>query len=335
MLSLFSATLLLLASLSHTTLADQLPLSSSTLIGSIPHLGFGTWNLKVSHSNTSDAVSAAIQAGYRHIDCAAAYGNQKDVGRGIKEGMKKVGLKREDLWITSKLWNDQYGFTSFVKGVEEGLNETLRELGMDYLDLYLMHWPVGNAPDGTLDYDYVQTWRAMEYLPSTGKVLNIGISNFSPTQLRELMHSASIKPAVHQMEMHPYLQQVDWLMHHRRHGIHVTAYSPLGNSNPTYSPDSTDLPPPLLQNKEILAIAEKANCTAAQVALAWGRSRGTSVIPKSSHVSRIEENYGAKTCILWSDDTKRIEALGEKYLHRFNNPSKGWGVDLFEGLDGV
>ncbi|KAK5001521.1 hypothetical protein LTR16_006879, partial [Cryomyces antarcticus] len=162
MLSLFSATLLLLASLSHTTLADQLPLSSSTLIGSIPHLGFGTWNLKVSHSNTSDAVSAAIQAGYRHIDCAAAYGNQKDVGRGIKEGMKKVGLKREDLWITSKLWNDQYGFTSFVKGVgwpadvEEGLNETLRELGMDYLDLYLMHWPVGNAPDGTLDYDYVQ-----------------------------------------------------------------------------------------------------------------------------------------------------------------------------------
>jgi alcohol dehydrogenase (NADP+) len=138
------------------------------------------------------------------------------------------------------------------------------------------------------------------------------------------------------MELHPYLQQSWWLALHRALGIKVTAYSPLGNSNPTYDHGKgKEYPPSLLKNEVLVEIAEKRNCTAAQLALAWGMERGTSVIPKSKHEGYIVENFEADKCLLRKGDLKKIEKLGKKFLTRFNNPSKGWGVKLFEGLDGI
>lgn len=217
--------------------------------------------------------------------------------------------------------------------MEEALDKTLSDLGLDYLDLYHMHWPVASTSHGNEIY-YVDTWKAMVQLVQSGKTRHIGISNFAPAQLETLLNSTTHKPSVHQMEMHPYLQQNDWLAYHQVHGIHVTAYSPLAGTNPTY--DGRSKPPvQLLNNKAIKKIAKKRGCTAAQVALAWGQSRGTSVIPKSSHAGRIEENFGSKKCELEDADYKVIAELGEEDTFRYNNPSKGWGVKLYDGLEGA
>lgn len=199
-----------------------------------------------------------------------------------------------------------------------------------------MHWPVASS-HGKNNISYIDTWQAMTRLLDTHKVRHIGISNFSPGQMLELKTHSRVKPYTHQMEMHPYLQQPDFLLFHQEAGIHVTAYSPLGNANPTYgSPgDEHDAPPPLLENDVIRGIAAEKECTTAQVALAWGLSRGTSVIPKSAHAERIEENFEATRCMLEVEDFAKIRMLGEKKLTRFNNPGKGWGVKLFEGLDGA
>ena len=175
----------------------------------------------------------------------------------------------------------------------------------------------------------------MEALLPTGKVRNIGVSNFSPHQLNELIVNAKIKPAVHQFELHPYLQQTDWVEWHHQHGISVTAYSPLANLNPIYDSPGQDvkLPPSLLKDKKISDIAEARGCTNAQVALAWGMGRGTSVIPKSQHTDRIKENYDSMKCELKDEDYKAMKAVGKKYLHRFNKPGRSWGVPLYEGLE--
>ena len=175
----------------------------------------------------------------------------------------------------------------------------------------------------------------MEQLLETNKVRNIGVSNFSPAQMKDLIRHSTIKPAVHQFELHPYLHQVDWVEWHSDNGISVTAYSPLGNLNPIYeSPgNSKSKPPSLLQNEDITDIAQRRGCTNAQVALAWGMTRGYSVIPKSQHADRIRENWGSTKCSLDASDNDIIERVGKQYLKRFNDPSKGWSVSLFEGLD--
>lgn len=177
----------------------------------------------------------------------------------------------------------------------------------------------------------------MEELLITGKVRNIGVSNFSPNQLQDLIARSTIKPYVHQFELHPYLQQVEWMQWHKEHNIHVTAYSPFANLNPIYEApgESKDTPPSLLENGDITNIAKKRGCTNAQVALKWGMDRKTSVIPKSSHANRIRENLASLNCVLEDEDYAVIEKLGQKYLKRFNNPSKGWDVPLYEGLEGV
>lgn len=302
------------------------PLPAS--IPSIPPLGFGTWNLD--KSNASEAVSIALRTGYRHLDCAAIYGNEKEVGKGIKDGLESIGLDRSSVWITSKLWNDHHQ----VNQVEQALDKTLSDLGLEYLDLYLMHWPVTSS--GGHNYiDYLDAWFGMEKALLTGKVRHIGVSNFSPSQLRRLIAEGNIRPDVHQFELHPYLQQLDFVQFHKDNGIDVTAYSPLANLNPTYgSPgESKDAPPSLLVNEDITEIAKERGCTNAQVALAWGMGRGHSVIPKSQHADRIKENYASANCKLEEEDYITIEKLGKKYLKRFNNPSDGWGVSLFEGLE--
>lgn len=172
----------------------------------------------------------------------------------------------------------------------------------------------------------------MARLHSTTKLRHIGVSNFSPAQLKDLIRNSGAKPAVHQFEIHPYLPQADWIDFHNTHGIAVTAYSPFANTNPTYNSGDDD-PPLLLKNRDMLAIAAARGCTTAQVALVWGMSRGYSVIPKSSHVEYIRENFGAIGCELDGEDLERIDALSEKYLKRFNNPSRDYGVKLFEGLE--
>jgi len=308
-------------------LARQIPLSDH-FISSPPLLGYGTWNLE--KTNASEAVAYAINTGYRHIDCAAAYGNEKEVGKGIAKGLEEAGLNRRDIWVTSKLWNDHHRPDLVMKGLEK----TIDDLGLDYLDLYLMHWPVASSGSEN-ELRYLETWRAMEKLPRSGMVRNVGVSNFSPRQITHLISHSRIKPFAHQMELHPYLQQSAWVQWHHAHDIHVTAYSPLANSNPTYGDPSESDIPALLKNKAVERIAEERGCTPATVALAWGMSRGTSVIPKSQHADRIAENFGAKECDMEFKDFKAIEDLGRKYLHRFNNPSKSWGVDLYEGLDGA
>lgn len=171
----------------------------------------------------------------------------------------------------------------------------------------------------------------MESLVSKGKTLRIGVSNFDPPQLSHLLEHAIIKPSVHQFELHPYLQQKDFLHWHHHFGIAVTAYSPLANLNPIY--DSPHAPPSLLELKEITTIAKKRGCTNVQVALKWGMQRGTSVIPKSQHADRIRENYGALECELEKEDHEVIEEVGERFLKRFNNPGEGWGVPLYKGLE--
>ncbi|KAF1952656.1 Aldo/keto reductase [Byssothecium circinans] len=299
-----------------------------------PLIGFGTWNLKESPENTTSAVAIAIEAGYRQIDCAAAYGNEKEVGKGIAKGLEKAGLKREEIWITSKLWNDHHD----PDRVEAGLNQTLSDLGLDYLDLYLMHWPVGKGPtDESYRFDYYTTWQAMIKLLDTGRVRHIGVCNFAPMELLDLIRNTAVKPAVHQMELHPYLPQTKWIRMHQEHGISITAYSPLGNMNPTYGDRSRrplttqNKAPLLLKNKVVVEIAEKRECTPAQVVLAWGISRGTSVIPKSKHEEYIKENLEAQKCMLEERDLDALGELGEEPV-RFNNPSKGWNVELFQGL---
>jgi diketogulonate reductase-like aldo/keto reductase len=169
-------------------------------------------------------------------------------------------------------------------------------------------------------------------LPKT-KVRNKGISNFSPHQLRKLISSTGVTPFAHQMELHPYLQQSAWLTAHQALGISVTAYSPLANSNPIYDSSPRATPPPLLQNDLVGRIAEKRNCTPAQVALSWGIGRGTSVIPKSSHVEHIRENFAASACELKAEDLAEIKLMERDYVKRFSNPSENWGVTLFEGLE--
>ena len=213
--------------------------------------------------------------------------------------------------------------------VEEAIDETLQKFDVGYLDLYHMHWPVADGYFGRKYIDYLDTWGAMTLLVEKGKTKHIGVSNFDPHQLKTLLNHTAHPPAVHQMELHAYLQQNDWIEFHEKNGIHVTAYSPLAGTNPTY--DAGD-PVQLLSNKVITKIASKRGCTAAQVALQWGMSRGTSVIPKTSHKERVEENFKTLECVLKKKDLEKIDEL-EKEHHRYNNPSKSWGLDLYEGLE--
>jgi len=217
---------------------------------------------------------------------------------------------------------------------EKGLKETLAELNLEYLDLYLMHFPVGAGRK----FDHVETWKCMETLVRTSgpRTRFIGISNFSPKQLDELLASnPKIKPKVHQMELHPYLQQNDWVARHKKEGITVVAYAPLGNTSPPYrtlgGPNS---PMPLLTNPVIIDIAKKHGCTPAQAVLAWNMRRGVGVIPKSVHVDRQKENFLAQgKCLLTDEDDAKIKGMEGKWVGRFNNPCSMMRMPCFQGME--
>lgn len=294
----------------------------------MPALGLGTWKSKP--GEVYAAVKAAVRLGYRHLDCAAAYANEAEIGQALSECFSEGLVSRADMWITSKLWNDAHAPDAVIPALEK----TLKNLQLEYLDLYLVHWPVAlrpgvffpRSPDDLISLDELPiaaTWERMEAAVDQGLCRHIGVSNFSVARLRELMDSARIKPEANQVEMHPYLQQPALLAFCRENDICVTAYSPLGSLDRPSMLKAQD-EPMLLEDPRITAIAGKHQVTAAQVLLAWALERGTSVIPKSVNPERMRENLAAADVRLDREDMQAIAALDRDYRYV---TGKFWAIE--------
>lgn len=274
----------------------------------LPVIGLGTW---LSNKNeVYDAVLQAIRIGYRHIDCAYIYGNEKEIGLALQEAFKSGIVKREDLFITSKLWNSDHA----PERVEFAIRKSLKDLQLDYLDLYLIHWPVAfktgheQAKDASdlftrNEMPILTTWQAMENVKELGLTKHIGVSNFNIPKLQLLINEGRIKPEVNQVELHPYLQQNELVEFCNQNQILLTAYSPLGSRRLVQSEAG------LTREKQIIEIAEKHACSSVQVLLAWGIQRGIAVIPKSVNANRILENYNSLDVKLDDEDLKHIHCL--------------------------
>jgi len=275
----------------------------------------GTW--QSAPGEVEHAVEAALRCGYRHIDTALAYGNEAEVGRGIKAS----GVPREEIWITTKLDNPWH------KRVQEGIDSSLKSLDVDYVDLYLMHWPCSTDPNDLTkhlpDWDYVKTWIEMQKLPATGKVRNIGVSNFGIRHFEKLFAHPEFKimPAVNQIELHPNNPSPKLVAYNTSKGIHSTGYSCLG---------STDSP--LYKDQTLLDLAEKKGKTVQQVLLVWGIQKGWSVIPKSVNPKRVQANFDIDGWELTEEEMKTIDGL----KGRFKVCGDAWlpkGVKVFFGDD--
>ncbi len=300
----------------------------------IPALGLGTW--KSNKGEVATAVSEALKIGYRHIDCAPIYMNEQEVGTALGTALQSGAVQREELWITSKLWNNVHA----KKHVRPALEKTLRELQLDYLDLFLIHWPVHFQPNvmfprrpeeyiAPADIPIGETWQAMETLVEKGLCRFIGICNFNLGRLQELKAQARIQPLMNQIELHPYLQQVEMLEYCRANGTLLTAYAPLGSGDRPAGMKKAD-EPSLLNHPTILEIAAKQRFTSGQVLLAWALSRGTVVIPKSINPGRLRENFAAADLSLDPDDIKAINTLeaGFRYVDGsfFASPGSPYSV---------
>ncbi|KAM0721292.1 hypothetical protein Q7P37_003580 [Cladosporium fusiforme] len=289
---------------------------------SIPAVGLGTW--QSGPGEVAAAVEHALKSGYRHIDAAFVYQNEKEVGEGLKKAFA-AGIKREDIFVTSKLW-----CTFHRTGLQEKcLTQTLENLGLEYIDLWLMHWPVpmspnGNHPlfpkheDGSRDLDrdwsYVDTWKGMEQLVQTGKVKAIGVSNFSIPYLEKLLKEASVVPAANQIENHPYLPQQETVDFCQSKGIQVQAYSPLGSTGS-----------PLFQEEGVQEVAKKHNVGPGTVLISYQVARGVTPLPKSVTATRIAENL--KVVALDSSDLDALNKIHKtKGVTRFVYPA--FGVNL-------
>jgi len=275
----------------------------------VPGIGLGTWKSKP--GEVTRAVKDAIDIGYRNIDCAYIYGNETEVGAALSAKISEGVVNREDLFVTSKLWNT-FHKPELVEGI---LKESLANLGLEYLDLYLIHWPTGYKEGGALfpanedgtiqfsDVDYVDTWKEMEKMVEKGYVKSIGLSNFNKKQIERILAIASIKPVNMQIECHPYHNQKKIIDYCFSQDITVTAYSPLGSPDrPWAKPDE----PVLMEDPKLIEIAAKYNKSVAQIILRFQVQRGIIPIPKSVTKSRIEENFNIFDFTLSDSDMEYI-----------------------------
>ncbi len=291
----------------------------------MPVLGLGTW--KSQPGEIGAAIRQAVEIGYRHIDCAWIYGNEPEIGAALHELISEGVVKREDLWITSKLWNDRHA----AEDVRGAIETSLQNLQLNYLDLYLVHWPVclrkgiylPTKPDDyfTLEEQPLAgTWKAMEDLAEAGLARHIGVSNFSKKKLVDLLPQVKIRPEINQIELHPYLQQKELVdfCHHSKIG--TTAYSPLGSRD---RPErlKAEAEPVLLEDPTVIAIAKSLGVSVAQVLLSWSIHRGSSVIPKSTNPGRMKENLEAASLSLSTHD---MDAIGKLDRHRRYISGETW-----------
>lgn len=262
-----------------------------------------------------EAVKNAIDAGYRSIDCAHVYQNEHEVGQGINAKIAEGVVKREELFVTSKLWNTFHE----PKYVKRSIETTLKNLGLSYVDLYLIHWPMGYQEGGDklfpLDSngqfidsgaDYLDTWKAMELLVDAGLTKSIGVSNFNAKQVDRVVANARIMPVTNQVESHPYLNQRRLIDHCLKHKMVVTAYSPLGSPRRPWAVPGESL---LMEEPKVVAIAQKYKKTEAQVLIRYQIQRGVVVIPKSVTKSRIISNFQVWDFQLTDDDMMEINSL--------------------------
>ncbi|KAM5344076.1 hypothetical protein ACJ41O_012613 [Fusarium nematophilum] len=295
----------------------------------MPAVGLGTFQ---DPAEQEDSVYTALKCGYRHIDTARNYGTEKQVGRGIK----RSAIPRDQIFLTTKLWCNAH----HPDDVEPALDESLRDLDTEYVDLYLMHYPCSfkRGPDllpfgldGKMVTDstpFSDTWKAMEKLLATGKTRAIGVSNFSNVELAQLLRETTVVPAVHQMELHPYLQQQDFMNWHHENGIRIIQFSPCGNLNTFYRDVSwakeVAQMSRLIDHPTLVAVAEKHGKSPIQIALAWGIQGGRCVIPKSTIEWQIRENAKAEEIVLDQEDLAAIGSMDAKA--RFNDPSVDFGL---------
>ncbi|MBO3064867.1 aldo/keto reductase [Staphylococcus shinii] len=253
----------------------------------MPQLGLGVFRVE-NDDTAKNAVKHAIINGYRSIDAALVYANEEMVGQGIQEGIAAAGIQREDLFITSKLWLNHYG----KDNVQEGYETSLSNLGLDYLDLYLIHWP------GTNESLMLETWEGMEVLYNEGKVKNIGVSNFTIEQLELLEAKTTIKPVINQVEFHPYFTQESLRNYLASASIQMESWSPLMNAE-------------ILTDETINAIADETGKSPAQIVIRWNIEHGVVTIPKSVTPHRIEENINVFDFSLTEAQINRIDALNQ------------------------
>ncbi|KAJ8530233.1 hypothetical protein K7X08_037068 [Anisodus acutangulus] len=298
----------------------------------MPVVGLGVWRME--GKDIKDLLINALKIGYRHFDCAADYQNEAEVGEALAEAFQTGLVKREDLFITTKLWNSDHGH------VLEACKDSLEKLRLDYLDLYLVHFPIATrhtgvgttssalGEDGVLDIDTTisleTTWHAMENLVSLGLVRSIGISNYDIFLTRDCLAYSKVKPVVNQIETHPYFQRESLVKFCQKHGICVTAHTPLGGAaaNTEWFGTVSCLEDPALKG-----LAEKYKKTVAQVVLRWAIQRNTVVIPKSSKLERLQENFNVLDFELTKEDMDLVKSLDRNY--RTNQPAKFWGIDLY------
>jgi D-xylose reductase len=298
----------------------------------LPAVGLGLW--KVPKPSAADLVTEAIRVGYRHLDAACDYGNEAEVGEGIRAVLGAGLCQRNDLWVTSKLWNTYHARAHVRPAVER----TLRDLRLDYLDLYLVHFPIAqrfvpfetryppgwffdpDAPSPRMEFARVplaETWAAMEDLVDAGLVRHVGVCNVGTSQLRDLLNVARIRPALLQIELHPYLTQEKLVRFCRAEGITVTAFSPLGAQS-YFALGMAKPEESVLEQAVVREIAKKHDKTPAQVVLRWGVQRGTAIVPKTERPERLTENLSIFDFELSAEEMAAIGGLNRN--RRFNDP---------------